>query len=116
MKNSAVQKLSIIIIIIIISCLCVQSWYLTLVALTLIARTYADVWMIQNGTAIERWGEDGSMGKTKSHSVFTLTSVSYLKVLKIEFQDFEFYKVYKRKCHLIKDKFCALHVGGGVSS
>ena len=37
--------------------LCVQSWYLLLVALSLIARTYADVWMIQNGTAIERWGE-----------------------------------------------------------
>ncbi|XP_048761337.1 ATP-binding cassette sub-family D member 3-like [Ostrea edulis] len=30
-----------------------ESWYLLLVALSLISRTYADVWMIQNGTAIE---------------------------------------------------------------
>ena len=32
-----------------------QSWYLVLVAVSLVARTYADVWMIQNGTAIERY-------------------------------------------------------------
>lgn len=31
-----------------------EMWYLTLVAVSLIARTYADVWMIGNGTAIER--------------------------------------------------------------
>ncbi|XP_014776217.1 ATP-binding cassette sub-family D member 3 [Octopus bimaculoides] len=33
--------------------LSIESWYLVMVALSLIARTYADVWMIQNGTAIE---------------------------------------------------------------
>ncbi|XP_052274387.1 ATP-binding cassette sub-family D member 3-like isoform X2 [Dreissena polymorpha] len=33
--------------------LCPEVWYLALVAASLIARTYADVWMIQNGTAIE---------------------------------------------------------------
>ncbi|XP_076463312.1 ATP-binding cassette sub-family D member 3-like [Babylonia areolata] len=33
--------------------LSMESWYLLLVAMSLIARTYADVWMIQNGTAIE---------------------------------------------------------------
>lgn len=32
-----------------------QAWYLFLVAASLVARTYADVWMIQNGTAIERF-------------------------------------------------------------
>ena len=31
-----------------------QTGYLVLVALSLIARTYCDVWMIHNGTAIER--------------------------------------------------------------
>nr|XP_054764685.1 ATP-binding cassette sub-family D member 3-like [Lytechinus pictus] len=31
-----------------------ETGYLALVALSLIARTYCDVWMIQNGTAIER--------------------------------------------------------------
>ncbi|XP_052688912.1 ATP-binding cassette sub-family D member 3-like [Crassostrea angulata] len=30
-----------------------ETWYLLLVAASLISRTYADVWMIQNGTAIE---------------------------------------------------------------
>ncbi|XP_067677885.1 ATP-binding cassette sub-family D member 3-like [Haliotis asinina] len=30
-----------------------EAWYMLMVALSLIARTYADVWMIQNGTAIE---------------------------------------------------------------
>ncbi|KAL4237173.1 ATP-binding cassette sub- D member 3 [Mactra antiquata] len=30
-----------------------EVWYLVLVAVSLISRTYADVWMIQNGTAIE---------------------------------------------------------------
>ncbi|XP_062581521.1 ATP-binding cassette sub-family D member 3-like isoform X2 [Saccostrea cucullata] len=30
-----------------------ETWYLLLVAVSLISRTYADVWMIQNGTAIE---------------------------------------------------------------
>lgn len=31
----------------------VETWYLVMVAVSLMARTYADVWMIQNGTAIE---------------------------------------------------------------
>ncbi|CAG2232049.1 ABCD3 [Mytilus edulis] len=30
-----------------------EAFYMTLVAASLIARTYADVWMIQNGTSIE---------------------------------------------------------------
>ncbi|XP_041357147.1 ATP-binding cassette sub-family D member 3-like [Gigantopelta aegis] len=30
-----------------------EAWYLFVVALSLVARTYADVWMIQNGTLIE---------------------------------------------------------------
>ncbi|KAK3609748.1 hypothetical protein CHS0354_029196 [Potamilus streckersoni] len=30
-----------------------ETWYLVVVALSLIARTYADVWMISNGTSIE---------------------------------------------------------------
>ncbi|XP_021344999.1 ATP-binding cassette sub-family D member 3-like, partial [Mizuhopecten yessoensis] len=30
-----------------------EAWYMFLVAAALIARTYADVWMIQNGTSIE---------------------------------------------------------------
>ncbi|XP_045160208.2 ATP-binding cassette sub-family D member 3-like isoform X2 [Mercenaria mercenaria] len=30
-----------------------EVWYLVLVAISLMCRTYADVWMIQNGTAIE---------------------------------------------------------------
>ena len=30
-----------------------QTGYLVLVAISLMARTYCDVWMIQNGTAIE---------------------------------------------------------------
>ncbi len=37
--------------------LCIfQTWYVFLVAASLAARTYADIWMIQNGTLIERWG------------------------------------------------------------
>ena len=31
-----------------------QTGYLALVAASLIARTYCDVWMIHNGTSIER--------------------------------------------------------------
>ncbi|XP_012940917.1 ATP-binding cassette sub-family D member 3 [Aplysia californica] len=31
-----------------------EAWYLLLVAFSLVARTYADVWMIGNGTSIER--------------------------------------------------------------
>ncbi|GAB1605909.1 ATP-binding cassette sub-family D member 3-like [Argonauta hians] len=46
--------------------LSVESWYLVMVALSLIARTYADVWMIQNGTAIESAiiGRDVELFKT----------------------------------------------------
>ncbi|KAF4088092.1 hypothetical protein AMELA_G00078900 [Ameiurus melas] len=32
---------------------CKESWYLILIAAMLVARTYCDVWMIQNGTMIE---------------------------------------------------------------
>ncbi|XP_069823815.1 ATP-binding cassette sub-family D member 3 [Dendropsophus ebraccatus] len=32
---------------------CKESWYLLLIATTLVARTYCDIWMIQNGTFIE---------------------------------------------------------------
>ncbi|KAM3915444.1 ATP-binding cassette sub-family D member 3 isoform 1-T1 [Leptodactylus fuscus] len=32
---------------------CKESGYLTLIAVTLVARTYCDIWMIQNGTFIE---------------------------------------------------------------
>ncbi|XP_030623331.1 ATP-binding cassette sub-family D member 3a isoform X2 [Chanos chanos] len=32
---------------------CKETWYLILIAVMLIARTYCDVWMIQNGTMIE---------------------------------------------------------------
>ncbi|XP_046704048.1 ATP-binding cassette sub-family D member 3a isoform X2 [Silurus meridionalis] len=32
---------------------CKESWYLILIAVMLVARTYCDVWMIQNGTMIE---------------------------------------------------------------
>lgn len=31
-----------------------QTGFLTLIAVMLVARTYCDVWMIQNGTMIER--------------------------------------------------------------
>ena len=31
-----------------------QFYYMLLVAVSLVLRTYADVWMIENGTAIER--------------------------------------------------------------
>ncbi len=31
-----------------------QTWYLLLIAVMLVTRTYCDVWMIQNGTMIER--------------------------------------------------------------
>ncbi|KAK7501139.1 hypothetical protein BaRGS_00007624 [Batillaria attramentaria] len=43
-----------------------EAWYLMLVAFSLIARTYADVWMIQNGTAIESAiiGRDMALFKT----------------------------------------------------
>ncbi|PVD23572.1 hypothetical protein C0Q70_16844 [Pomacea canaliculata] len=43
-----------------------ETWYLALVAMSLIARTYADVWMIQNGTAIESAiiGRDVALFKT----------------------------------------------------
>lgn len=36
-------------------CVYLQTGYLGLVAASLIARTYCDVWMIHNGTSIERW-------------------------------------------------------------
>ena len=36
-------------------CVCCQVGYLLLIAVMLVSRTYADVWMIQNGTAIEGW-------------------------------------------------------------
>lgn len=40
-------------------CLCVsQTWYLFLIAVMLVTRTYCDVWMIQNGTMIERYCVD----------------------------------------------------------
>uniref|UniRef100_A0A8B9JP04 ATP-binding cassette, sub-family D (ALD), member 3a n=1 Tax=Astyanax mexicanus TaxID=7994 RepID=A0A8B9JP04_ASTMX len=32
---------------------CKETWYLTMIAVMLVARTYCDVWMIQNGTMIE---------------------------------------------------------------
>ncbi|XP_017329953.1 ATP-binding cassette sub-family D member 3a isoform X1 [Ictalurus punctatus] len=32
---------------------CKESWYLIMIAVMLVARTYCDVWMIQNGTMIE---------------------------------------------------------------
>ncbi|KAL7887337.1 hypothetical protein AOLI_G00050580 [Acnodon oligacanthus] len=32
---------------------CKETWYLILIAVMLVARTYCDVWMIQNGTMIE---------------------------------------------------------------
>ncbi|KAA0704698.1 ATP-binding cassette sub-family D member 3 70 kDa peroxisomal membrane protein [Triplophysa tibetana] len=32
---------------------CKETWYLLLIAATLVTRTYCDVWMIQNGTMIE---------------------------------------------------------------
>ncbi|KAL6488671.1 hypothetical protein MHYP_G00024120 [Metynnis hypsauchen] len=32
---------------------CKETWYLILIAMMLVARTYCDVWMIQNGTMIE---------------------------------------------------------------
>ena len=32
-----------------------QGWYMFVVAMALAARTFADVWMIENGTAIERF-------------------------------------------------------------
>ncbi|XP_051538331.1 ATP-binding cassette sub-family D member 3 isoform X1 [Myxocyprinus asiaticus] len=32
---------------------CKETWYLVLIAVMLVARTYCDVWMIQNGTMIE---------------------------------------------------------------
>ncbi|KAL7874387.1 hypothetical protein SRHO_G00053570 [Serrasalmus rhombeus] len=32
---------------------CKETWYLMLIAMMLVARTYCDVWMIQNGTMIE---------------------------------------------------------------
>ncbi|XP_037393177.1 ATP-binding cassette sub-family D member 3a isoform X5 [Pygocentrus nattereri] len=32
---------------------CKETWYLMLIAVMLVARTYCDVWMIQNGTMIE---------------------------------------------------------------
>lgn len=35
-------------------CVCLQGWYICLVAMALAARTYCDVWVIQNGTSIER--------------------------------------------------------------
>lgn len=44
-----------------------QTWYLLLVAASLISRTYADVWMIQNGTAIER------SASSSRHSVLSET-------------------------------------------
>ncbi|XP_051543202.1 ATP-binding cassette sub-family D member 3-like isoform X2 [Myxocyprinus asiaticus] len=33
--------------------ICKETWYLILIAVMLVARTYCDVWMIQNGTMIE---------------------------------------------------------------
>ncbi|XP_050401971.1 ATP-binding cassette sub-family D member 3 [Patella vulgata] len=44
-----------------------ETWYLLLVAWSLIARTYADVWMIQNGTAIESAIIGRDMNLFKSH-------------------------------------------------
>ncbi|KAK7100602.1 ATP-binding cassette sub-family D member 3-like [Littorina saxatilis] len=46
--------------------LSMEAWYLALVAFSLIARTYADVWMITNGTAIESAiiGRDVALFKT----------------------------------------------------
>ncbi|ESO88146.1 hypothetical protein LOTGIDRAFT_206931 [Lottia gigantea] len=43
-----------------------ETWYLLIVAWSLVARTYADVWMIQNGTAIESAiiGRDLNLFKT----------------------------------------------------
>ncbi|XP_026871322.1 ATP-binding cassette sub-family D member 3a isoform X6 [Electrophorus electricus] len=32
---------------------CKETWYLSMIAVMLVARTYCDVWMIQNGTMIE---------------------------------------------------------------
>jgi len=36
--------------------LCLQGWYICLVAMALASRTYCDLWMIRNGTSIERSG------------------------------------------------------------
>uniref|UniRef100_A0A672SFT3 ATP-binding cassette sub-family D member 3-like n=1 Tax=Sinocyclocheilus grahami TaxID=75366 RepID=A0A672SFT3_SINGR len=37
---------------------CRETWYLFLIAVMLVTRTYCDVWMIQNGTMIERYRMD----------------------------------------------------------
>ena len=36
--------------------LCPETGYLIMVAFMLVLRTYADVWMIQNGTSVEGYG------------------------------------------------------------
>ncbi|XP_015759673.1 PREDICTED: ATP-binding cassette sub-family D member 3-like [Acropora digitifera] len=61
-----------------------KSGYLTLVALSLIARTYCDVWMINNSTATERSiisGDHADFRKNLTEFVFALPFISVINQL-----------------------------------
>ena len=62
-------------------CMCVhvcvvQTFFLLLVAVLLVLRTYADVWMIQNGTAIEGWGWGWEVAIVSEEIKFIVTTNS----------------------------------------
>ncbi|XP_029198545.1 ATP-binding cassette sub-family D member 3-like [Acropora millepora] len=61
-----------------------EAGYLTLVALSLIARTYCDVWMINNSTATERSiisGDHADFRKNLTEFVFALPFISVINQL-----------------------------------
>ncbi|XP_073227312.1 ATP-binding cassette sub-family D member 3-like [Porites lutea] len=58
-----------------------ETGYLVLVALSLIARTYCDVWMIHNGTAIERSIIGGDFGGFKYNLLQLVYAMPFLAVV-----------------------------------
>lgn len=58
-----------------------ESGYLLLVAVSLIARTYCDVWMINNGTSIERSIIGGDFGGFKDNLLALVYAMPFISVI-----------------------------------
>lgn len=57
---------------------CIETWYLILIAAMLVARTYCDVWMIQNGTMIE----SAIIGRsTKDFKTFLFSFIKFMPLI-----------------------------------
>ncbi|GAA6099580.1 ATP-binding cassette sub-family D member 3a isoform X2 [Tachysurus ichikawai] len=61
-----------------------ESWYLIMIAMMLVARTYCDVWMIQNGTMIESGIISRDMTLFKRHFYSYITVIPGVMVHHVE--------------------------------